>query len=127
MRNGRRLSQGALALMAVSLGLLATLGSGCGRKLMGSAQRRGRRVLLQQGSLLVGPGHERIARFLRDAVDPEATARAESALAGATTSLMAILGRRPDPAEFRRALAVTWNRAAGEGAESSGSSGSGQA
>ncbi len=32
MRKGRRLSQGSLALMAVGLGLLATLGSGCGRK-----------------------------------------------------------------------------------------------
>ncbi len=115
---------GPSTCFARSFGYELTFG---GRKLMGSAQRRGRRVLLQQGSLLVGPGHERIAGFLRGAADPEAAARAENALARGTTNLTAILGRRPDPAEFRRAVATTWNRVVGEGVESSGSSGSGQA
>jgi lipoate-protein ligase A len=34
-----------------------------GRKLVGSAQRRGARALLQQGSVLLGPGHERLADY----------------------------------------------------------------
>lgn len=37
-----------------------------GRKLVGSAQRRLRRALLQQGSILTGPSHARLARYLRD-------------------------------------------------------------
>jgi lipoate-protein ligase A len=35
-----------------------------GRKLVGSAQRRLRRAFLQQGSLLLGPGHLRLADFV---------------------------------------------------------------
>ena len=35
-----------------------------GRKLVGSAQRRTARALLQQGSILLGPGHLRLADFL---------------------------------------------------------------
>lgn len=35
-----------------------------GRKLVGSAQRRTRTALLQQGSLLLGPGHLRIVDYL---------------------------------------------------------------
>ena len=35
-----------------------------GRKLVGSAQRRTSRALLQQGSVLLGPAHERLAEFL---------------------------------------------------------------
>jgi len=35
-----------------------------GLKLAGSAQRRGARGLLQQGSLLLGPGHARLAHYL---------------------------------------------------------------
>jgi lipoate-protein ligase A len=34
------------------------------RKLVGSAQRRTPRALLQQGSVLLGPAHERLAEFL---------------------------------------------------------------
>ncbi|TMQ72849.1 MAG: hypothetical protein E6K80_01700 [Candidatus Eisenbacteria bacterium] len=41
-----------------------------GRKLVGSAQRRTRRALLQQGSVLLGDGHLRLADYLRG-VDPE--------------------------------------------------------
>lgn len=57
-----------------------------GRKLVGSAQRRTGHALLQQGSILLGPGHVRLADYL--AGDPEARAIARrtlsegSALAG---------------------------------------------
>ncbi len=97
-----------------------------GRKLMGSAQRRGRRALLQQGSLLVGPGHERIARLLPGArADPARTAHAESDLQARTTNLTALLGRRPDPRAFREALAAAWHEAAGLGRDVQTAQGSG--
>jgi lipoate-protein ligase A len=70
-----------------------------GRKLMGSAQRRTAGALLQQGSLLVGPGHERLACVLQGA-DPAQ----ERALARGAVSLTELLGARPDPAPFRAAL-----------------------
>jgi lipoate-protein ligase A len=41
-----------------------------GAKLVGSAQRRTRRALLQQGSLLLGEGHLRLADYVRSG-DPE--------------------------------------------------------
>ena len=65
---------------------------------MGSAQRRGSSALLQQGSLLVGPGHERLGRYLLGG-DPG------GALARGAVTLTELLGRRPDPARFRAALA----------------------
>jgi lipoate-protein ligase A len=78
-----------------------------GRKLMGSAQRRGRRVLLQQGSLLLGPGHERLARYL-----PGTGPALERALATGTVTLAALCGGRPDPAPFRAAFARAWGERA---------------
>jgi len=77
-----------------------------GRKLMGSAQRRDRVTLLQQGSLLVGPGHERLARHLGAGPDEEA------ALAARAVTLTELLGHAPDPEPFRRALAAAWTSAA---------------
>jgi lipoate-protein ligase A len=121
---GDRRPAGPPTCFARSFGYELTVG---GRKLMGSAQRRGRRALLQQGSLLVGPGHERIVRFLRDvAGDPGAVA-GEAALRDATTNLAALLGRRPDPGPFRAALAAAWSAALLRAPESGQSSGSGQA
>jgi len=79
-----------------------------GRKLMGSAQRRGRHVLLQQGSLLVGPGQERVLRYLvgpNPPLDDASWSRAEADLAAGTTHLAALLGRRPEPEAFFVALA----------------------
>ena len=99
-----------------------------GRKLLGSAQRRGRRVLLQQGSLLVGPGHERIARlFAGPAGDPERATRSEAALRVATTDLASLLGHRPDPAPFRAAFAAAWGEAVRAGSTAGTAQGSGQA
>ncbi len=98
-----------------------------GRKLMGSAQRRGRRTLLQQGSLLVGPGHERIARLLMGAAgDPARTARAEADLHAGTTNLTALLGHRPDASAFRVALARAWREATATRPDVQSSQGSGQ-
>ena len=54
-----------------------------GRKLAGSAQRRGARALLQQGSVLLGPGHERLADYLNLAEAERAAARADLATAAA--------------------------------------------
>ena len=82
------------ACFARSFGYEAVVG---GRKLMGSAQRRSGGALLQQGSLLVGPGHERLGRYLRGG-DPE------NALARGAVTLSELLGGRPDPAPFRDAL-----------------------
>lgn len=45
------------------------------RKVLGLAQRLGRRALLQQGSLLIGPGHERIVDYQRLAPEVRATRR----------------------------------------------------
>ncbi len=99
---------GAFACFARTYGHEATIR---GRKLMGSAQRRGRRAYLQQGSLLVGPGHERLVRYGREPRDPSATAQAEVGLAARTTTLADLLGRRPDPEAFRNALARSWSTA----------------
>lgn len=54
-----------------------------GRKLAGSAQRRGARALLQQGSVLLGPGHVRLADYLALPDGRRAAARAELAAAAA--------------------------------------------
>jgi len=84
------------ACFARSFGYEAVVG---GRKLMGSAQRRSGAALLQQGSLLVGPGHERLGRYLAGG-DPD------GALARGAVTLTELLGRTPDPAPFRDALAA---------------------
>jgi lipoate-protein ligase A len=56
-----------------------------GRKLAGSAQRRTSQSLLQQGSVLLGPGHERLADYVVATPADRETLRAslaESATAG---------------------------------------------
>lgn len=84
-----------------------------GRKLMGSAQRRAGRALLQQGSLLVGPGHEQLGQFLAP-TGPGA----EAQLARGAVPLSELLGARPDPAPFRAALARAWRDATATAARS---------
>jgi len=74
-----------------------------GRKLMRSAQRRAGGHLLQQGSLLVGPGHERLGRYLAGG--------GSDALARSAVTLTELLGGRPDPAPFRVAMATRWRNA----------------
>jgi len=79
-----------------------------GRKLVGSAQRRTHAALLQQGSVLLGDGHLRLADYL--AVDREARERARAALAANARPAGAWIADR-DPARWADALA----RAAGPG------------
>ena len=57
-----------------------------GRKLIGSAQRRMRGMMLQQGSLLIGPSHKRIIEVLRPESGDQA-ARFRRALDEGTTCL----------------------------------------
>lgn len=61
-----------------------------GRKLVGSAQRRTARALLQQGSILLGPGHLRLADFL--AAPAGTRERVREALARAATDAGRWLG-----------------------------------
>ncbi|HVP15164.1 MAG TPA: hypothetical protein VMS88_06445 [Terriglobales bacterium] len=71
-----------------------------GRKLVGSAQRRTARALLQQGSVLLGPSHLRLADFLAVPGPERATIRSAleraSAHAGAWLEASAPLTRWAD-------------------------------
>lgn len=62
-----------------------------GRKLVGSAQRRVGRAVLQHGSLLMDDRHVRLAELLA-LPDDRARARVRRSLAAKTTDLRAILG-----------------------------------
>lgn len=64
-----------------------------GRKLVGSAQRRLSRALLQQGSLLLGDGHLRLAEFVAGA--PDSRARLRDDLAKKTAHAARWLGAAP--------------------------------
>lgn len=65
-----------------------------GRKLVGSAQRRTRGCFLQHGSILAGPGHLDLPRYLVPGAAGADTPRGE--LAAGTTDLARILGRELD-------------------------------
>lgn len=80
-----------------------------GRKLAGIAQRAVRGALLQQGSVLLGDSHARLARYV--ATDPATRARLEEAWrAGAAPAGVHLAGSH-DAARFAEALA----RALGDG------------
>lgn len=104
---GRHADAPSAACFGWSFGYEAVVG---GRKLMGSAQRRMGNSLLQQGSLLVGRGHEALAHYLQGG-----DAAQVRALAASAVTLTELLGGRPDPAPFRTALARAWR----QGVESS--------
>jgi lipoate-protein ligase A len=82
-----------------------------GAKLVGSAQRRTAHALLQQGSVLLGPGHLRLADYLR--LDDAARDATRGALAAAATDA----GRWIDPetplARWAEALMAERGDAAG--------------
>jgi lipoate-protein ligase A len=79
-----------------------------GRKIAGSAQRRTRRAFVQHGSVLLGPGTERIGRYLRGgAVD----------LSSSVTNLEAETGRQVDRGAVRKALVAAFAEMFGAGAE----------
>jgi lipoate-protein ligase A len=73
-----------------------------GRKLVGCAQRRGARALLQQGSVLLGPGHERLADYLR--IPDQARTAARTTLAASATNAGLWLGPRPPLGRWADAL-----------------------
>lgn len=62
-----------------------------GRKIIGSAQRRQRGVFLQHGSILAGPEHRQLVRFLE--LEPQRQASELMALETGTTDLAEITGR----------------------------------
>lgn len=70
-----------------------------GKKLVGSAQRRWPGGVLQHGSILLGPAHRRIARYLRGA-----SPGGEAALSECTTSVFESLGRSVEPGEVALGL-----------------------
>lgn len=73
-----------------------------GRKLVGSAQRRTARAVLQQGSVLLGDGHLALADHL--ALAPDARARTRRALDAAATHAGAWLGADPPLERWAQAL-----------------------
>jgi lipoate-protein ligase A len=73
-----------------------------GRKLVGSAQRRTARALLQQGSVLLGPAHLRLADFL--AIPEQARSRVRAGLERASAHAGGWLGPLPTLACWAEAL-----------------------
>ena len=73
-------------------------------KLVGSAQRRTARAILQQGSVLLGPGHLRLADYL--ALADGDRERVREALRRATATAAPWLGGAPPLARWADALAA---------------------
>lgn len=80
-----------------------------GRKVVGSAQRRRRGWLMQHGSILLGPEHLRLPRYLTG-VDPE---EEERNLRLATVDCSELLGRPIDRARFAEQFARGFARGLG--------------
>lgn len=74
-----------------------------GRKIVGSAQRKLSRAILQHGSILTGDDHLRIVELLR-LTDDQARASLRDRLAAKSTSVSAELGRRVTPSELREPM-----------------------
>src|SRR5207247_2922209 len=75
-----------------------------GRKLVGSAQRRTAGALLQQGSLLLGPGHLRLADYL--AAPESESARVREALRESAEHARDLLGAAAQIDRWLEALLV---------------------
>ncbi|MEX0602930.1 MAG: lipoate--protein ligase family protein, partial [Bacteroidota bacterium] len=93
-----------------------------GKKLVGSAQRRfpgggGPEVVLQHGSILLGPGHRRLSRYL--SIPDEQRRRIASVLGARTTDLAEILHSPPSFDEvadaIRRGFELSWGIAFRDG------------
>jgi len=80
-----------------------------GRKLVGSAQRVGRRAVLQHGSIPVGRGYLDVVEYMACGEEERASLRRE--MLGATTCLVEVLGGRADLKEIEAALAAAFSRA----------------
>ena len=83
-----------------------------GRKIVGSAQRRYGGTVLQHGSILLGPGHTRIAGFL-SRESRSARPRLEADLASRTIDAGTILNREVPFGEAARALKKGFELACG--------------
>lgn len=77
-----------------------------GRKLAGSAQRRGRRAFLQHGSLPIGRAHLELADLLP--VDPSRRKKLRSALDAGAVALGDLLPELPDLARLEEMLAAAF-------------------
>jgi len=75
-----------------------------GRKLVGSAQRRASAAWIQQGSLLLGPGHLRLVEYLR--LDPEARSATRRRLEAQACDAGVFLGAEPPVERWAAALAA---------------------
>jgi lipoate-protein ligase A len=80
-----------------------------GRKLVGSAQRRFGRSILQHGSFLLGPQHLDLARFVRVPAGGDADGLS-AWLASRTTDAGTVLGRVVTFEEARDAVAAGFTR-----------------
>src|SRR5262249_33862836 len=75
------------------------------RKILGSAQRRGRHAFLQHGSLLVGRAHERLVDLLVEARrDAASAATLRERLERQCTTVSEVLGHAPPFATLAAAL-----------------------
>jgi lipoate-protein ligase A len=88
-----------------------------GKKLVGSAQRRyalpgGDEIVLQHGSVLLGPVHRRLSEFVR-AESEEVRAALRESLETKTTELDSVLGRNVSfdeaAAALRKGFECAWN------------------
>jgi lipoyl(octanoyl) transferase len=84
--------------------------SAAGRKLAGAAQRRLSQALLTQGTILAGPGHERLADFL--AGDPASKRLGLERLLEGTVTVKEIAPRATFRA-FAEALGRAWEEGSG--------------
>ena len=75
-----------------------------GRKLVGSAQRKLTRAILQHGSILTGDDHLRIVQFLR-VKDDASRSLLRARLESKSTSVSQELGRTIEPSDLREAMA----------------------
>lgn len=103
---GLRESGAAQACFDRALGHEITVG---GRKLAGLAQRRLSRALLTQGTILAGPGHERLGDFL--AGDAGGKRAARESLASGTVTAFEVGGAAATFGCFAQALRRAWQAA----------------
>jgi len=81
-----------------------------GRKLVGSAQRRMGKCFLQQGSILTGPGHERITDYLRNTGSGGET---RATLLEKTADLASAMGKPVDKERLKQLIREYFARSAG--------------
>jgi len=81
-----------------------------GKKLVGIAQRRFRNFFLQQCSILVGPGYERIADYMNDKKAAEEYARL---ISEKTIDLTSILNHNVDRGEVKKTLRESFSDVVG--------------